>query len=300
MQKIFNKNNNFIAFYHIPKTAGMSVKSLLDKQYVGYKYVPGGSGKFFTKHAFWHKDRKILCAHGHEAHFAPFWDKKRECVLFTFLRDPIKRIISQFTYEKHRQANLGRIRTKLSMSDLFELDEFWETRHEINPKFINYSLFYPWASNFYCRALSKHAMLSKVKSDDPHIRLPVMKGDQVADYSNILDTSDYPSEEMYEDALRVVNSGRIILKHPFSDEQKECQVIICITEKMNESIDLLSEIFGWKPNYPPKLNTNSMGDKHLSDKALENLVKYNEHDTSIYRKAIEKFEETKNVILGSA
>jgi len=288
MQKIFNKNNNFIAFYHIPKTAGMSVKSFLDKQYAGYKYGPGGAGKFFTKHAFWHKDREILCAHGHEAHFAPFWDTKRKCVIFTFIRNPIDRIISHFNYERHKQAILGRIITKLPMSDLFELDEFWETRYEINPEYINYGTFYPWVSNFYCRALSRHTMLSKIKSEDPHIRLPVMKGSKPADYSGIVDTSNHPDEDMFKEALQVIESGRIVLNHPFGDEEVSCKIVICITEQMNRSIDLLTSIFDWESYYPPRINSNNIRN-NLSDKALENLTKYNKYDIFLYNLATKRF-----------
>lgn len=289
MQEIFDKDENFVAFYHIPKTAGMSVKSFLDKQYAGCKYVPGGSGKFFSRHAFWHEGGKLLCAHGHEAHFAPFWDTKRECVFFTFLRNPIDRIISQFNYERHKQANLGRIITKLPMNELFELEEFWATRHEINPKHINYSTFYPWVSNFYCRALSEHSMVSRIKSDDPQIRLPVMHGGKPANYMDIVDTSNPPNEEMYQNAINVIDSGRIVFRHPFGDEKVSCKIVICITERMKESIDLLSDVFGWKSHYPSRVNSNNAGNKKLSDKALENLIKYNEYDIYLYELALSRF-----------
>ena len=103
-------------FYHIPKTAGMSMRDILKQEYVGNRGYTVVNNFSFTD-----SNGNPRCFYGHKAAYSAFCTDKM-CVYFTLFRDPISRIISHFSFMKQDWVQ------KICGDLHFSINEVLETR----------------------------------------------------------------------------------------------------------------------------------------------------------------------------
>lgn len=211
-----------IIFFHIPKTGGVTVSSLLMNQYDTSQIIGNN-----------------ISLHSYGFHFSYYETKNNldisDFKLITFLRNPVDRVLSEQRYciEKHHADPQILKAHRLSIKG-----EPIET-----------------VSNVACK------MLSGLDDKDTNISI--------------------------EEHLACAKKA---LANQF--------FFIGITEKMNESIELLFSLLNWPtPEEIPQFNATDTSNHYYSNELLEAIAKRNWADIELYEHALTLYEKQKNQIL---
>jgi len=275
------KGNASALFHHIPKTAGMSVYTSMASYFSGKGHIDY-DGSFMHEdkrysaseeayhvdrpHAFFGNGGNLISTYGHEGSYACFWDNVENPVCFTFLRDPISKIISQFHYV---QSHHNQIAQDRSINTVFEDDRFWENWDNSENGHIDYRNLYPWVSNSYVRALSKNGIFKFVDGR--------------------------PNIDMFKTARSNLEDGMIEIGD-MRGGVKRIPLIVCLTERMPESIELLNKAFNWGLEHNSVNHNPSKTITSLSSTARNNLAVHNQWDMELYDIASRRFKEQQELL----
>jgi len=273
---LINKYAYTVVFYHIPKTAGLSVNEIMLNNY-NHHY----NCKFFDLGHVPHSTRiykdpstnKSVACGGH-------WSinhsllTKNKCIVFSLFRDPIERLISHYNFIiKSIIKKTGF--PPVSINKFLESNEFWDDKKleskigiEWKQEWQRNSFDHP--QNIYCKSLSL--------------------GD-----NNIQD------EEMFNNAKSVIDNNEIfvfdpIFNHP--NNYKKHMFFFGITEMFDQSMKFLKNLFNWPSNINNIYeNVNKNKSKILSDLSIKNLIKHNKLDIYIYNMSLKKFKQQSKFIV---
>jgi len=289
-----------LVFYHIPKTAGMSLQIALlheFQQREGVEVVVINNdqqrppelahtrvkAKHESYRGIFGPNKELLCALGHEAFYACFWTD-RPCIYLTVLRDPISRIVSMFNYIRGK----GVVADNLGVNEVFGSDEFWNTYMTKNA-FIKSANWYHWYSNLYCRALSPYGHFMTIREGQDKEASKTcfeLNYDKAMTHSPIADT------DMFEESYMVVGNRQIAIKHPKTGEVKFCPIYIGISERLNEFLTWVSETFNIQiPEETPYTNVGNYNRDELNQDARRKLLRHNQYDVELYKLARLQFDQ---------
>jgi hypothetical protein len=249
----FQLNNQSLYFLHIPKTAGTTLITILDKYF---------KSDFILKAHSWNELLPMLpldfskyqFVRGHFGYaIVKLISKNPLCI--TMLRDPIKNSISAYQMLSRQQEDIERFHIPMN-KNLSELIE--------GP---------------YLEGLKNQQTHWLVIEQDILERTKNFSKNQLKDYRPEADKELLPkfSDEKF---LKIAKNR--ISEFAF----------IGIVEKMEESLFLLHYTFGWKPiRNKVKENTATNSTIELSDKAKNKLSENTKIDQKLYKYATNIFEE---------
>jgi len=251
----FNINNEILYFLHIPKTAGTSFIDFLDNYY---------DDSQICKEHDWQELLSILpqnfspkLVHGHFS-FGLHRVLPKKPLYITMLRNPIDRTISDY-YQSIRTKNMGAETDFFKNSDLEDL----VTNESTKWRFTNNQL--------------KHI----VSDLDPTDLIHSTDEKLVDEFSRFL-VADFKSPS---------TSNTELLKQ--AKKNLEDFAFVGITERFEESMQLLCYTFGWKPfQSTPQLNVSPSKSLqgNMSAKTLNSIKNCNLADLELYEYALNSFE----------
>jgi len=246
-------NNQTLYFLHIPKTAGTTLITILDKYYKPESILKAHSWNEllpqlpldFSKYRF---------VRGHFGYsIVRLIPKNPTCI--TMLRDPIELMISAYKMLSRQKDDIERfhIPTDKNLSELIE-----------GP---------------YLEGLKNPQTHWLVIEQDILKRTESLNKNQLQNYRPKEDENLLPKIS-YEKFLKIAKKR--ISKFAF----------VGIVEKMEESLFLLNYTFGWKPiRNTVKENISIDSNIKLTDKAMKKLTKITKIDQKLYKYATNIFEE---------
>lgn len=249
------KENDLLYFLHIPKTAGTTMISILDKQF--------NSDKILNLHE-WQEllplmpidfaKYNFIRGHFGKSIFGLLPEKP---ICITLLRDPVKLMISSYKMvaRQPKEKELYSIGENVTISDLItDPKRFPLTNRQAHHIVAELDI----------RSMTKGMTKEQLKEFFPHhlreFYLPDMSDEQLLEKAKSSILNDF--------------------------------TFFGIVEKMEKSLFLMSYVFGWKPirdtireNISPK---NQSSD--LTDKAKKKLIEMTETDQKLYDYANELFD----------
>ncbi|KXS41809.1 MULTISPECIES: sulfotransferase family 2 domain-containing protein [unclassified Candidatus Frackibacter] len=124
--KILNK---LLIFLHIPKTGGVTLRRIIDKQY-SLDEVHEGSEQGMINRLKRDED-KLKCIQGHMK-FGIHTHCSKPYTYITMLREPIERVISVYYFIRRRPQNKWYDDVKnISLKEFVSKDEFWQNNTNI-------------------------------------------------------------------------------------------------------------------------------------------------------------------------
>lgn len=183
--------------------------------------------------------------------------------MFLFLRDPVERVISHFIEHKNNRYSAPDV----TLEEMFleKPDNYFGPKYPL-PAFSKRAGFHGnsvWASNFYCRALTK---------------------------TGFGGPNPYPiTINIADDIIKNIENNTLF----YNGKHVPC--IFGVTERFKESTDLFAKLAGWKnTNYreksPHRAYNKGKRKYPASDKLVEAIAKYNQLDTRIYNAACKQFD----------
>ncbi|MCQ6274865.1 sulfotransferase family 2 domain-containing protein [Bacillus sp. V3B] len=119
-----DKNGKVVLFLHIPKTAGSTLKSILDNQYTSLErmdYYGGDFSKFINAAK---NNPNLKCINGHFRFGIHKRIQKPFCYV-TMLRHPIERVLSTYYYIKRPNHTKNNMVKNMSIEDFVASKEAW-------------------------------------------------------------------------------------------------------------------------------------------------------------------------------
>jgi hypothetical protein len=237
-----------VYFYHIPKTAGMSVWHFLDQGFPCNDICP-----------WWLWDQLITVARGELSnwkifrghflsHLAPYLC--RSLKTFTILRDPLERTISHFCHVRRAPDHPFHLQARRMSLEEFCVHE--ETRHMVE----NYQAAY----------------LAKAPED------PIGMADRIS--KDGLSRHELQERLQYPDDIP--DPATLVRR---AEQRLATFVAVGITEQLNESLHRVASALGCsapEPFPPQNVNPEPMSVSNLDQKTLTLIRKLTEVDQYLY------------------
>ena len=275
--------NDHLVFIHLPKTAGTTFNSILERLLTGYSSCP----EYFEDRLI-HSDlddlRKIEVFRGH-FHYALFSDIifPNGFIGLTFLRDPVERVRSNFRFihqllKRDSQPELSEFADELEQIRNLSLSQFLErsdlrinkTMINVQTDFIGSSMPSPVAfSPFLLKIFHGEGIVSQVRFNRFRARVRATS--------------------------RKKNNGAITTQDNLNIAKKRIMDIafLGLVERFQDSLFLLSYTFGWRPIFDaPHLNV-TLGNEspQAADPGLLERIRDREYlDNELYQFGQDVFE----------
>ncbi len=252
------KENDVLYFLHIPKTAGVSFIDFVDN------YFDQNS---ILSHQTWHKLLPHLPLDLNQYNFIRghygiglhrLLNKKSVCI--TMLREPVERTISSFLHYK-REPGEGLEKELEKIEPTSSLQQ-WKIDDKVSKKIL---------SNNQTKYLSIDLDVQKITNDN---------------------NSTYFFNEVSDDFINNKITEKELLENAKNNLMKFA--FFGISERFEESLQLLCFTFGWKHNrYIRKMNYAGIKEreKYASKFNLKKITEYNKLDIEIYEFAKKIFEK---------
>ena len=235
----------------------------------GYRYVRGPEDcgdrqRMMTvprKHIVG-RSGEVRLVRGHSANYClPWVGPRKEYIFIVFFRKPIDRAYSYFNH-MHFQKDP---RIRADTNDLFSSRKFWTTD---GSRHIEYQFDHPWIKNFYTRALSPFGQ-----------------------YSIFTAPAD---SAMYDRVGSLLLLGKIEVFTTVSGAKRECPVIVGITERFQESVDMVNARLGIRLGKPKRLHVTKRKCTAFNERSVRLFDKHNTLDNALYEIALQRFEEQRS------
>jgi FkbM family methyltransferase len=249
-----------IYFLHIPKTAGSTLSGFLESLFLSSELWHRGGDRWTWASIIKLNPAQIRCSQIINGHFAGYFFSYMPTPLryFTVVRDPLARAISHYEHVLRDKAHyFHALAQELKTFGAYLRDERTQ----------------PTVVNFELRSLG--ATLDPVG------------------FAKTLTPKQIQQNELEKhlDTVPLTQSAGELLKTATARLDKMC--FVGLTERFDESLSLLCEIFGWPRAAALEarnVNPRRMSVKDLPTKDVRLLTRLNEADIELYQSAKERFE----------
>jgi len=255
--------DKLLIFHHIPKTAGTSLRNIIENNYLPHEIVTTYGAN--RKSVDWYKKfynsltieekASIRCIAAHTVHFIipVLIEQQHPFQVFCLLRDPVDRIVSLYHFCKkipYTKSGGGAQKGQKIRELNWKIEDIYLNLGEGNEN-----------------SSELHSIFKDFFNGQTRILLSPHVNTETLEYTRI-------SQNFYEKQVK-----DILQKH----------YVVGVQEKFSESINLFAQKFGWK-NLPNRRDNIGHYENKLSKDVIELIRSYNAIDTKLhtdYFKAIQ-------------
>ena len=266
--------DDVLFFLHIPKTAGLSLISLLDAQYPLNQIFPFHSAS--TPEVFQNFSPEEFAQYRLVRGHYRFGSQDREVyrnisqtpVIITVLRDPISRTVSAYNHIRKRKMITvlpGRIEIKEASSALQDFGRFLMKKQDFGEEVSRLSL-----EEYVCHPQFQDRVVNR----QTRMIVGAVKG---------LPLDKKNSSSLSQEAMLTLAKERL-----------EQFAFVGVTEMFRESLQLLTYTFGWEPVFNiPELNTGLQTNpfEGIPESTLEEIRKRTKLDAELHSYAKDLFTQ---------